>query len=55
MSKLANVLFSAELGCRLIGSGVSTHALHPGVVASDVWRSVPWPLRPLIKLAMIST
>ena len=55
VSKLANVLFSAELGRRLIGSGVSTHALHPGVVASDVWRSVPWPLRPLIKLAMIST
>lgn len=55
VSKLANVLFSAELGRRLAGSGVSTHALHPGVVASDVWRSVPWPLRPLIKLAMIST
>lgn len=53
-SKLANVLFSAELGRRLVGSGVSTYALHPGVVASDVWRSVPWPLRPLIKLAMIS-
>lgn len=55
VSKLANVLFSAELGRRLVGSGVSTQALHPGVVASDVWRSVPWPLRPLIKLAMIST
>jgi len=25
------------------------------VVASDVWRSVPWPLRSLIKLMMIST
>ena len=55
VSKLANVLFSAELGRRLAGSGVSTYALHPGVVASDVWRSVPWPFRSLIKLAMIST
>jgi retinol dehydrogenase-12 len=55
VSKLANVLFSAELSRRLAGSGVSTYALHPGVVASDVWRAVPWPLRPLIKLAMIST
>jgi NAD(P)-dependent dehydrogenase (short-subunit alcohol dehydrogenase family) len=55
VSKLANVLFSAELGRRLAGSGVTTYALHPGVVASDVWRQVPWPLRSLIKLAMIST
>ncbi len=53
-SKLANVLFSAELGRRLQGSGVSTYALHPGVVASDVWRGVPWPIRPLMKLGMIS-
>lgn len=53
-SKLANVLFSAELGRRLAGSGVSTYALHPGVVASDVWRSVPWPIRPLMKLRMIT-
>ena len=43
VSKLANVWFSAELGRRLAGSGVHTYALHPGVVASDVWRSVPWP------------
>ena len=54
-SKLANVLFSAELGRRLAGSGVTTYSLHPGVVASDVWRAVPWPLRWLIKLRMIST
>ena len=39
---------------RLAGSGVTTYALHPGVVASDVWRSVPWPLRSLIKLGMIT-
>jgi NAD(P)-dependent dehydrogenase (short-subunit alcohol dehydrogenase family) len=54
-SKLANVLFSAELGRLLEGSGVTAYSLHPGVVASDVWRSVPWPLRSLIKLSMIST
>lgn len=54
VSKLANVLFSAELGRLLAGSGVSTYALHPGVVASEIWRSLPWPLRPLIKLAMMS-
>lgn len=54
VSKLANVLFSSELARRLAGSGVSTYSLHPGVVASDVWRKVPWPFRPLIKLSMIS-
>lgn len=54
VSKLANVLFSAELGRRLAGTGVSTYALHPGVVATDVWRQVPGPLRWLMKLGMIS-
>jgi retinol dehydrogenase-12 len=53
-SKLANVLFSAELGRRLAGSGVTTYALHPGVVASDIWRGLPAPLRALIKLFMIT-
>jgi retinol dehydrogenase 12 len=54
VSKLANLLFSAELGRRLDGTGVTTYALHPGVVASDVWREVPWPFRALMKLTMIS-
>lgn len=55
ISKLANVLFSAELGRKLKGTGVTTYSLHPGVVATDVWREVPAFLRPLIKLFMIST
>ena len=54
ISKLCNVLFSAELGRRLAGTGVTTYSLHPGVVATDIWRGVPWPFRPLIKLAMTS-
>lgn len=53
-SKLANVLFSAELARRLAGTGVTTYSLHPGVVATDVWRTVPWPFRSLIKLGMIT-
>lgn len=53
-SKLANVLFSAELARKLSGTGVTTYSLHPGVVATDVWRSVPWPFRSLIKLGMIT-
>lgn len=54
-SKLANILFSAELARKLTGSGVTTYSLHPGVVASDIWRKVPGPLRWLIKLRTIST
>lgn len=54
VSKLANVLFSAELGRRLAGSGVTTYALHPGVVATDVWRELPQPFRAIAKLFMIS-
>ena len=30
-SKLANVLFSAELGRRLAGTGITTYSLHPGI------------------------
>ncbi|MBM4358509.1 MAG: SDR family oxidoreductase, partial [Deltaproteobacteria bacterium] len=52
--KLANVLFAAELARRLEGTGVTTYSLHPGVVASDVWRRVPWPFRSLMKLGMIT-
>jgi retinol dehydrogenase-12 len=55
VSKLANVLFSAELARKLKGTDITTYALHPGVVASDVWRAVPWPIRSLMKLGMIST
>lgn len=52
VSKLANVLHAQELARRLSGTGVTTYALHPGVVASDIWRRVPWPVRPLLKLRM---
>ena len=43
VSKLANVLHAQELGRRLEGTGVTTYALHPGVIASDIWRKVPRP------------
>jgi retinol dehydrogenase-12 len=53
-SKLCNVLFSQELARRTAGTGVTTYALHPGVVASDIWRRVPWPVRPLVTRRMLS-
>jgi retinol dehydrogenase 12 len=54
VSKLCNVLFSAELARRAQPRGITSYALHPGVVASDIWRRVPWPARALIKLPMLS-
>lgn len=54
-AKLCNVLFSQELARRLAGTGVTSYVLHPGVVASDIWRRVPWPVRPLLTRRMLST
>ena len=55
VSKLCNVLFARELARREQGKGVSTYAVHPGVIASDLWRRLPWPLRPLITFRMRTT
>jgi len=55
VSKLCNVLFTQELARRVAGTGITTYALHPGVVASDIWRRVPWPVRPIVTRRMLST
>jgi retinol dehydrogenase-12 len=54
VSKLANVLFTRQLAKRVKEHGITTYSLHPGVVASDVWRNVPWPFRGIMKLFMIT-
>jgi dehydrogenase/reductase SDR family protein 13 len=54
VSKLSNVLFTKALARRLDGTGVTTYAVHPGVVATDVWRQVPAPVRWVIKRFMIT-
>jgi len=52
VSKLANVLFTKELARR--APQLTTYSLHPGVVATDVWRKVPAPFRWLMKRFMIT-
>lgn len=55
VSKLANVLFSSELAKRLHGTSVSTYALHPGVVDTEIWRALPDWARPLLRLRGLLT
>ena len=54
VSKLCNVLFAQELARRTADQGVTTYALHPGVVASDIWRRVPWPARTIMTRRMLT-
>jgi retinol dehydrogenase-12 len=55
VSKLCNVLFTRTLTARTAGQGLTAVALHPGVVATEIWRRIPNPARYLAhKLFMIS-
>ncbi len=47
-SKLANILFSNELARRLAGTHITSNALTPGMVATDIWKKVNRFLTPLI-------
>jgi retinol dehydrogenase-14 len=49
-SKLANVLFAAELARRLAGTGVTSNSLHPGSVATNIWSGAPTWAKPLIQI-----
>ncbi len=49
-SKLANVLFAAELARRLEGTGVTSNSLHPGAVATNIWSGAPLWAKPLIQI-----
>ena len=55
VSKLANILFSAELGRQLVGTGVSAYSVHPGVVATSLWRHVPKFFLPILKMRPMLT
>ncbi|WP_223519588.1 MULTISPECIES: SDR family NAD(P)-dependent oxidoreductase [Nocardia] len=43
-SKLANILFTRELARRTEGTGLTTAAFHPGVVATHVYDNAPFGL-----------
>ena len=54
VSKLCNILFTRELARRSASRGVTAYAVHPGVVATGIWRRVPQPLRWLGTRFMLS-
>lgn len=49
-TKLANILFTAELARRLAGTGVSAYAFHPGFVLTGFLQDTPAPVRGFFNL-----
>jgi len=41
-SKLANILFTRELACKLESAGVGVYAMHPGNVNTNIWPGEQW-------------
>lgn len=50
LSKLCNVLFTAELRRRY--PALTATSVHPGRIASDIWRTVPWPFRAVLPFVL---
>jgi NAD(P)-dependent dehydrogenase (short-subunit alcohol dehydrogenase family) len=53
-TKLMNVLHAKELARRLRATRVTTYAVHPGGVASNIWRALPRPVQWGLKLFLLS-
>lgn len=51
-SKLANILFTYELARKLEGTGVTVNAVHPGHIATDIWKTNFGLLGPALKWFM---
>jgi len=54
ITKLMNVLHARELARRLTGTRVTAYAVHPGGVATNIWRSLPGPVQWLLKHFLLS-
>ena len=50
-SKLANILFTRELACRLAGTGVTANCAHPGMVRTRFGREARLPMRAAVTFA----
>jgi dehydrogenase/reductase SDR family protein 13 len=54
ITKLMNVLHAREQARRLAGTRVTTYAVHPGGVATNIWRALPRPVQWALKLFLLS-
>lgn len=54
-SKLANLLLSNALAEQMANSTITNNALHPGGVASDIYRDLPKPVYEVMKLGLVPT
>ena len=54
-SKLANLLISNALAEQMTNSTITNNALHPGGVASDIYRDLPKPVYEVMKLGLVPT
>lgn len=54
-SKLANLLFSNALAEQMAGTSITNNALHPGGVASDIYRELPKPIYEVMKIGLVPT
>ena len=54
-SKLCNILFTSELARRENVSVLTSYSLHPGVIASDIWRRLPDPVTRVARRFMKTT
>lgn len=54
VTKLMNVVHAKQLARRLADSAVTTYALHPGAVATNIYRALPPPVGWLIKRRLVS-
>lgn len=43
-SKNASMMFTVELARRLKGTGIIANSVHPGMVNTDHWKNIPYPL-----------
>ena len=48
-SKLANILFTVESVRRWGGRGITANAVHPGVLATEIWKKTPRVVRILLR------
>ena len=54
-SKLANILFNTALAAQLQGSNVTSNALHPGAIDSEIYRGLPRLMHRVMQVGLVST